>query len=202
LARLKTALVALVLLGASPAAAGPIDRWNKEIARASARFAIPEEWIRRVMIAESGGQAFSSGRPTVSRAGAMGLMQLMPETWLEMRDRLGLGPDPFDPHDNILAGAGYLRSMYDRFGYPGLFAAYNSGPSRYSEFLAGERPLPSETRAYVAAVTFASHDAFPPPKVPAALFAVRTGDHQGGRDEARSAPQSRLFIEVGDADRD
>lgn len=91
------------------------------------------------------------GRPIVSRAGAIGLMQLMPGTWSDMQKMLGLGDDPSDPHDNILAGAAYLRLMYDRFGYPGLFAAYNAGPRRYSAALASARPLPPETRAYIAA---------------------------------------------------
>ncbi len=100
------------------------------------------------MRAESGGRITIGGRSAVSSAGAIGLMQLMPGTWAEMRALLGLGHDPQDPHDNILAGAAYLRSMYDRFGYPGLFAAYNAGPSRYSFYLSGTRPLPAETRAY------------------------------------------------------
>ncbi|WP_410468066.1 lytic transglycosylase domain-containing protein [Sphingomonas sp. JC676] len=60
------------------------------------------------------------GRPITSRAGAMGLMQLMPGTWIEMRTVLGLGTDPFDPRDNILAGTCYLGRMYDRFNYPGM----------------------------------------------------------------------------------
>jgi len=83
----------------------------------------------------------------------MGLMQLMPETWREMRSLLGLGDDPHQPRDNILAGTAYLRAMYDRFGYPGLFAAYNAGPGRYSRYLSGARRLPAETVAYVANVT-------------------------------------------------
>jgi hypothetical protein len=56
----------------------------------------------------------------------------------------------FDPRDNILAGAAYLREMYDRFGSPGFLAAYNAGPARYAEHLATGRPLPRETRAYMA----------------------------------------------------
>ncbi len=77
-------------------------------------------------------------------------MQIMPGTWREMRAQLGLGFDPHDPRDNILAGTAYLRAMYDRFGYPGLFGAYNAGPARYAEYLAAGRPLPDETRAYLA----------------------------------------------------
>lgn len=115
------------------------------IAEASARFAIPERWIRAVIQAESAGDPRA-----VSRAGAMGLMQIMPATWTELRARHGLGADVFDPRDNILAGAAYLREMYDRFGSPGFLAAYNAGPARYAEHLATGRPLPSETRAYMA----------------------------------------------------
>ena len=129
-----------------------VERWTPYIREASARFGIPEEWIRRVIGAESGGRIMLNGRPVTSRAGAMGLMQLMPGTWAEMRAMHRLGPDPHGPRDNILAGTAYLRAMYDRFGYPGLFAAYNAGPQRYAENLATGRRLPTETLAYVAAV--------------------------------------------------
>ena len=78
----------------------------------------------------------------------MGLMQIMPETWAELRLRYGLGNDPYDPHDNILAGTAYLRELRDRYGSPGFLAAYNAGPARYEEHLAG-RPLPAETQAYL-----------------------------------------------------
>ena len=82
----------------------------------------------------------------------MGLMQLMPGTWVELSVRYGLGLDPFDPRDNILAGTAYLREMHDRFGSAGFLAAYHAGPSRYEQHLATGQPLPSETAAYVAAV--------------------------------------------------
>lgn len=149
---LKLAVLAWSLVIAAPAAAEPVDRWSDHIAEASARFGIPETWIRRVMQAESGGRTQLNGRPIVSHAGAMGLMQLMPGTWREMRAQLRLGADPHAPRDNILAGAAYLRMMYDRFGYPGLFAAYNAGPARYARHLRTGRRLPRETIAYVASV--------------------------------------------------
>lgn len=122
--------------------AQPIANYMTEAAR---RFGVPVEWIRLVMGAESAGDARA-----VSRAGAMGLMQIMPDTWPELRARYNLGSDPFDPHDNILAGTAYLRELYDRYGSPGFLAAYNAGPQRYEEYLAGARGLPAETRAYVA----------------------------------------------------
>ena len=65
----------------------------------------------------------------LSPKGAMGLMQIMPKTWQELRARYGLGADPYEPRDNILAGAAYLRELHDRFGSPGFLAAYNAGPS-------------------------------------------------------------------------
>lgn len=151
----RVALILVAILVAGPAAARPADRWSSEIAEASARFGIPAEWIRHVIRAESDGRTTWLGRPIVSSAGAMGLMQLMPGTWRDMRVLHGLGTDPHDPHDNILAGTAYLRAMYDRFGYPGLFAAYNAGPARYSDHLATRRTLPAETVAYVAKITAA-----------------------------------------------
>jgi soluble lytic murein transglycosylase-like protein len=163
-------MTAMLFLG-SPAAAGPMNRWHGPVAEASARFAIPEEWIRRVIRAESGGRTWLGGRPTVSRAGAMGLMQLMPGTWREMRAVHGLGHDPHDPRDNILAGTAYLRAMYDRFGYPGLFAAYNAGPARYADHLSTGRPLPPETVAYAALLG---------PAAPAASRAPVGGSAGGG----------------------
>lgn len=130
-----------------------IDRWQLHIADASRRFDIPETWIRGVMSAESSGRTMHAGRPITSPAGAVGLMQLMPATYEEMRVAHGLGPDPHTPHDNILAGTAYLRVMLERFGYPGLFAAYNAGPGRYQAHLRDGKPLPKETRAYVEKLT-------------------------------------------------
>ena len=113
-----------------------IAPWQPIVTEASLRFGVPEAWIERVILAESGGHTTLGGRPIRSRTGAMGLMQLMPGTWSDMRDAWHLGVDPDDPHDNILAGTAYLRAMYDRFGYPGMFAAYNAGPARYATALA------------------------------------------------------------------
>nr|WP_245844087.1 lytic transglycosylase domain-containing protein [Sphingomonas spermidinifaciens] len=114
------------------------------IARAAARFAITDALIRAVIAVESGGAVYA-----VSPKGAMGLMQLMPGTWAELRARYALGHDPFDPCDNIFAGTAYLRELLDRYGDPGFLAAYNAGPGRYEAYLSG-RPLPAETIAYVA----------------------------------------------------
>ena len=180
MAPVRMVALALGLAVAAPAEAGPVDRWGQEIEEASRRFELPEAWIRRVIEAESGGRTWLHGRPIESSAGAMGLMQLMPGTWRAMRAAHGLGDDPHDPRDNILAGTAYLRAMYDRFGYPGLFGAYNAGPARYADHLATGRTLPGETSAYVARVAGRAIASSPPrPRAQAArssaapLFALR-----------------------------
>ena len=169
--------------------ADAVTRWRPYSLEASRRFGVPLEWIEQVMRAESGGRTHLRGRPITSRAGAMGLMQVMPGTWAELRARLGLGSDPHDPRDNILAGTYYLRLMYDRFGYPGLFGAYNAGPARYSAYLAGRSGLPGETRAYMATVA----NRAPPPRAPrAGLFAAR--QDQDAEGDTREAAQQIFFI--------
>ncbi|MFA6204608.1 MAG: lytic transglycosylase domain-containing protein [Methylocystis sp.] len=111
---------------------------------ASRRFNIPPQWIRAVMRAESHDDACA-----VSGKGAIGLMQIMPATYDELRLKHALGPDPFNPSDNILAGAAYLSEMFDRYGKGGFLAAYNAGPQRYEQYLRGSQ-LPAETTDYVA----------------------------------------------------
>jgi soluble lytic murein transglycosylase-like protein len=125
-----------------------IDRFAEFIAEASTRFAVPASWIRAVMQIESGGE-----QRATSPRGALGLMQLMPGTWVELSARYDLGLDPFQPRDNIFAGAAYLKEMLERYGSAGFLAAYHAGPSRYEQHLVTGKPLPSETIAYVAAVT-------------------------------------------------
>jgi hypothetical protein len=82
----------------------------------------------------------------------MGLMQIMPDTYDDLRQRHALGDDPFEPHDNIMGGAAYIRELYDRYGAPGFLAAYNAGPSRLDDYLGGGDPLPDETVNYVASI--------------------------------------------------
>jgi soluble lytic murein transglycosylase-like protein len=186
------AVLLLLAPGAAPVAAlaqdTPPERltarhpYADHVADAAWRFGIPERWIWAVMRVESNGDVRA-----VSTAGAMGLMQIMPGTWAGLRTRHRLGSDPFDPRDNILAGAAYLRAMHDRYGnVTAMLAAYNAGPGRYDEHLSRGRPLPAETRAYLArlaSITGGSDDtqlAVAPPSDPfawrrAALFAVRPG---------------------------
>ncbi len=131
-----TARTVVIAAGRAPLAAF--------ITEAAQRFGIPASWIRGVMRAES----FGDGR-AISPKGAIGLMQIMPETWAALRRRYHLGADPYDAHDNIIAGAAYLRELHDRYGIPGFLAAYNAGPARWEDHLATGRPLPAETRAYL-----------------------------------------------------
>jgi hypothetical protein len=126
--------------------------WQPDIAAAAHRFDIPEAWIAAVMRAESGGQATMDGEPIRSPAGAVGLMQVMPQTYAALRARYGLGADPYAPRDNILAGAAYLRELLDRYGAPWFLAAYNAGPARLDTFLHSGRALPAETQRYLAAL--------------------------------------------------
>jgi hypothetical protein len=186
------AVLVLLALGAAPVAAlaqdAPAERsvvrhtYAGQVAEAAQRFGIPEHWIWAVIRVESNGNVRA-----ISTAGAMGLMQIMPGTWAGLRVRHRLGSDPFDPRDNIMAGTAYLREMHDRYGnVTAMLAAYNAGPGRYDEHLLRGRPLPAETRAYLAKLAAISgsagdtHLAAAPPPDPfawrrAALFAVRPG---------------------------
>lgn len=131
-----------------------MNRWEPLIAEAAKQFSIPAAWIRAVMHRESGGRTMlGEGRPMKSKSGAMGLMQVMAGTYKEMRAEYRLGADPYDAHDNVIAGAAYLRWLHKRYGFPAMFAAYNGGPGRYEDHLQGGRELPAETRAYVDGIT-------------------------------------------------
>jgi len=174
-----------------------IDRWLDLIDGASQRFDIPAVWIAAVMARESAGLTALGGRPIISRAGAMGLMQLMPDTWSDMRARYRLGPDPFDPHDNIFAGAAYLRRMFDRYGYPNLFAAYHAGPGHLDAVLAGAKPLPAATKTYLESIvsgvkleTISSENRLSISSNPASdsLFFVRVDDGNSSVTTSNSPP--------------
>ena len=176
------------------------------VTEASQRFGIPEHWIVAVKRAESAGDVRA-----VSSAGALGLMQVMPDTWAALRIRYGLGRDPYDPRDNILAGAAYLREMFDRYGtIPAMLGAYNAGPGRYDEYIQTGRALPAETRAYIAllapqlgATSPSGAPSVAPPPPPdwreAPLFVVRSADarsavlrsNSGRSDDSRSSVTAR-----------
>jgi hypothetical protein len=150
----------------------PEDPWGPYVREAGKRFDVPELWIRSVMRVESGGNQYQNGQLITSSAGAMGLMQVMPETYDELQGRFNLGNDPFDPHDNILAGAAYLREMYDIYGSPGFLAAYNAGPRRLDDYLSNNRSLPDETRRYVAMIGPNIVGVYPTSRSPAEDYAM------------------------------
>jgi hypothetical protein len=191
------------------------------VAEASQRFGIPAAWIRAVMRAESFGDVRA-----VSPKGAIGLMQIMPETWAILRHRYRLGADPYDAHDNIIAGAAYLRELHDRYGIPGFLAAYNAGPARWEDHLATGRPLPAETLAYLTrlapivggssaddtvilaaavkswseASLFPAHPAHPPSDMPSASPQLST--NRSAQDWTGLAPQSEgLFVALSKRER-
>jgi membrane-bound lytic murein transglycosylase B len=131
-----------------------MNRWDPLIKIAAKRFDVPENWIRAVMRIESGGRTMlGENQPIISSAGAVGLMQLMPETYKNMRAQYRLGADPYDPHDNILAGTAYLRFLRAKYGYPAMFAAYNDGPGNLEARMVDGGLLPAETINYVATIT-------------------------------------------------
>lgn len=156
------------------------------VAEASQRFGLPESWIYAVMRTESAGRIGA-----VSSAGATGLMQLMPGTWTRQRARFGLGSDPFDPRDNIMAGTSYLREMYDSYGATGMLAAYNAGPGRYEDWRDRGRPLPTETRAYVAKIA---------PQLQSASTATVVASASRVQPVRLSWTQSQLFAPHTDGD--
>ncbi|WP_245272462.1 lytic transglycosylase domain-containing protein [Mesorhizobium sp. LSHC414A00] len=155
------------------------DPWSAHIREAARRFAIPERLLRAVMHVESVGDVHA-----ISSKGAMGLMQIMPPTWEELCTRYHLGDDPYQPRDNIFAGAAYLREMLDRFGRNGFLAAYNAGPGRYEEHLAAGRPLPRETIDYVRKLAPLINGSVPIP------MRARQG---AGR---ASAPEAAIFAHI------
>ncbi|MGV7123083.1 lytic transglycosylase domain-containing protein [Sphingopyxis sp. 550A] len=208
-------LAALALPSACTSAAAAVQPGGHPlaapVAEAAQRFGIPERWIWRVMHTESRGRAGA-----VSHAGAMGLMQIMPATWASLTARHGLGSNPFDPRANILAGAAYLRAMWDRYGDIRLMlAAYNAGPGRADAFAAGRRGLPAETVAYVSKITSglslrervspATGTAIPaPPWRSASLFPTRSGSPRRRDEDAaiveREVPNNGLHGETGRVD--
>ena len=150
------------------------DPWGPYIHEAATRFDVPDRWIREVMRVESGGRTEMNGVPITSGAGAMGLMQVMPATYDELRGRYDLGSDPYDPHNSILAGTAYIRELYDLYGSPGFLAAYNGGPGRLDDYLTRNRPLPDETRRYVAKIGPYITDSFPQKRSTAEMYAMNT----------------------------
>jgi hypothetical protein len=115
-----------------------VRQWEPVVAPIAARYNLDTELVLRIIEAESGGDPRA-----VSPKGAMGLMQLMPET----ARALGVS-DPFDPMQNIEGGVRYLSHLLRRFGDLRLaLAAYNAGPGRVLQY-GGVPPFP-ETQRYI-----------------------------------------------------
>ena len=137
-----------------------LERWNRLVDEAAKRFHVQRDWIVAVMRQESGGRTVLPGDvPITSIKGAMGLMQVMPDTYRDMRLDYRLGQDPYDTHDNVMAGAAYIKFLQGKYGYPALFAAYNDGPGNLEANLAGKRDLPAETIAYLTNIRIRLGDA-------------------------------------------
>ena len=199
------AVTTLAVMPVAAVAAQPAGHpYATHVTEAAARFGISEAWIWAVMRAESNGDPAA-----ISRAGAIGLMQVMPGTWADLTARHGLGNNPWDVRANIHAGAAYLRAMFDRYGdLTAALAAYNAGPGRVDDWRLRGRPLPAETIAYVARIapmlgtsgiaSPAVVPAFPRASVApswrdAALFVLRADDmanDSGVAAASQSIPQS------------
>ena len=113
---------------------------------------LPLEFFARVIWEESRFQPDAVGPVTRSGQRAQGIAQFMPGTANE-RGLL----DPFDPVQALPKSAEFLDELRDQFGNLGLAAAaYNAGPRRVQEWLAGTGAMPQETRSYVVAITGAT----------------------------------------------
>lgn len=175
-------------IGASAAKALHIASYATDIENAARRFDLPPLLIGSVIAEESGGDASA-----VSPKGAIGLMQLMPKTYDDMRSAFSLGADPFDPHDNIIAGVAYLREMLDRFGESGFLAAYNAGPGRYQAHLETGEELPRETLNYVADIESKTFGAAEQPQGFVATEHVRAAEMHSASDDG-SWQSASLFV--------
>jgi hypothetical protein len=132
----------------APPAAGGTETVGEALCRlidrSAERHGLPPGFLARLLWQES---SFRAG--ATSPVGAQGIAQFMPRTAAE-RGLL----DPFDPEQAIPASAAFLAELSRRFGNLGLAAAaYNGGPTRLANWIAGQGGLPTETRRYVVAVT-------------------------------------------------
>jgi len=119
----------------------PVDV-HQAVADASDRYRLDPDLLNSVIRAESGFNPHA-----LSRKGAQGLMQLMPDT----ASKLGV-PNAFDPEANVDGGTRYLRELLERYNFDLIkaLAAYNAGPRRVEQY--GGVPPYRETRKYVASI--------------------------------------------------
>ena len=109
-----------------PSSRSSSTRYDHLIAEASRRYGVNEPLLKAVIKAES-----NFNPRAVSKKGAKGLMQLMPENIRAFRVK-----DPFDPRENIMGGARYFKRMINRYGgkLSLAIAAYNAGPEKVDQY--------------------------------------------------------------------
>jgi len=135
--------------GAMPVSADQATQ--QAVGQAAQALGINPEWGMRVQHAETGNEPNAAN--AVSSAGAIGAMQLMPGTAAGLTNPDGTLINPHDPMQNINGGLQYLGQLKQRYGSPVIAtAAYNAGPGRVDDWLAGKKPLPNETINYVGRV--------------------------------------------------
>jgi len=135
--------------GESTAPTGDPSSICQMVESAAAAHGLPFEFFARVIWQESRFRSDAVGPVTRSGRQAQGIAQFMPMTAAERLLR-----NPFDPAQALPKSAEFLRELRAQFGNLGLAAAaYNAGPGRVRDWLAGKRTLPSETQAYVRIVT-------------------------------------------------
>ena len=118
------------------------DRYDRLITEAAQTYEVPFPLLKAIIKAES-----NFDPKAVSKAGAAGLMQIMPDNFKNFKIK-----DPFNPWENIMGGAGYFSRLLDRFGgeLPLALAAYNAGPGMVDRYK--DIPPFRETRNYVKKV--------------------------------------------------
>jgi hypothetical protein len=151
------------------------------VERAAAAHGLPFEFFARVIWQESRFRSDAIGPVTRSGRQAQGIAQFMPTTAAERLLR-----NPFDPIEALPKSAEFLRELQAQFGNLGLAAAaYNAGPARVRDWLAGRRTLPSETQAYVRIVTGRRAEEWRPQAVLATLNVTAPADMPCGTIIAR-----------------
>jgi soluble lytic murein transglycosylase-like protein len=112
------------------------------VRRIAARHSVEMRLVMAIIASESGGDPWA-----ISPDGAIGLMQLMPETAAH------LGVDPWDPEENVEGAVRYLASLLSTFKSVDLsLVAYNAGPGFAERYKAGQVELGAETRAFITRV--------------------------------------------------
>ena len=124
------------------------DPWGPLVRSAAAEFDVPEPVIYAVMWAESRGCQWLNGHPMRALTGEIGLMQVQPTLYPIYAKRIGAGPDPYLPKDNIRTGVYGLSLLVKQFGLPDALAAYQFGPTELRAAWAQGKQPPEPTLDY------------------------------------------------------